>query len=282
MDTLLPSRPSSYYQIIKNSLKLYRSSFLKIFWLSLLVGITAFIPRLLSDFFGQNIFMGMKPLSPYRLWLILLEIIGLTLFIAIIWHMYCVVRKRHEPFIEDISVGIKKVLNVIIAAIIQGLIVAGVIVIFYGVQWLLFRFNLVYNVSPWVVNIVVFVFMLLLALIIYIYTIFIFLIPLIAIENKNAWQALKRSGYLVWNHWWLVFSVQITPWICYVLLLFLIRFIFRVDIHIYLIEQAPHTIWTTILHVIIFTFYVPWVAAILLVQLKDLEIRKHILSQKLK
>lgn len=280
MDTLLPKTPSSYSSIIKSSFRLYRTSFLKVIWLSALLSITAFVPRLLSYAVGQDLLANLAPLSPHRLWFIALEIIGLAFFIGILWHMHCVIRKVHEPLIEDLYVGIRKVLAVFVAALIQGVIIVAVLLATYGLQRLLISQQTAADLSVTMTAIIIALFIFELALIVYIYTLFIFLTPLIATENAGIFAALKKSTSLVWNHWWRVFSVQYTPWITYVFLLAFIRSIFHINLHIYFIQRTPQSIWVTLLHVVIFALFIPWVAAVLLVQLKDLELRKQLIRKK--
>ena len=81
---------------------------------------------------------------------------------------------------------------------------------------------------------------------------------------------------LVWNHWWRVFSVQATPWLCYLFLLFSLKYVLGINIHIYLLGQTSHSVLISLLHLLIFAIFIPWVAAILVVQLKDLELRKSL------
>ena len=102
--------------------------------------------------------------------------------------------------------------------------------------------------------------------------------PLIAIENKGIVAALERSMRLAWNHWLRIFLMQMTPWFCYLIFLSILKFIFRINVHIYFTNTLVHPLWTSVLQMIIFALFIPWVAAILLVQLKDLELRKHIVT----
>src|SRR6266404_3640723 len=108
METILPSHPSSYSQIMRRSFKLYRISFSKIILLSVLVSLTVFSSSILFLIFGKNIFINFSLLSTYRLFMLVVNLIALLLFIGIIWHMQCVIRKVREPFAEDLSIGIKK------------------------------------------------------------------------------------------------------------------------------------------------------------------------------
>ncbi len=92
MDTLLPTQPSSYKELIKNSLKLYRASFSRIIILSFFLSLVVFIPQLLSDIIGQDIFSNLPPFSPHRLWFLVVNLIGITFFIGMLWRMHCVIR----------------------------------------------------------------------------------------------------------------------------------------------------------------------------------------------
>lgn len=279
MDTLLPSHPSSYSRLIKRSVRLYRISFKNIILLSVLLSFTAFIPRLFSYVIGQDIFLNLSPFSPYRLWLVAVEIICLIFFIGIIWRMHCFIINKHEPLAEDLFIGLKKVLYVFIAAVLQSGIVFAVTIIMFGLQILLQNNGLLFNPDWMSIVLTLLVFVGQLALILYFSTLFIFLVPLITIEDKGIVSALKRSAFLVWNHWWRVFSVQITPWLTLFFLLALIRFVLRIDIHIYFVGQGAYSLWISLFQLVMFALYIPWVAALLLVQLKDLELRKHLITQ---
>lgn len=279
METILPSQPSNYKALIKQSLKLYRIGFKRIILLSALLSITAFIPRFLSYIIGQDILLNLPPFSPHRLWFIAVDIASMIFFIGILWRMHCFIRDRHEPLIEDLAKGAKKVFYVIIASLLQGIIIFAIAVITFGLQVLLQTHHLIFNTNISGILLTGAVFIGQLALILYLSTLFIFLIPLITIENKGIIASLERSAFLVWNHWWRVFSVQITPWLTLFFLMALIRFVLHIDIHIYFIEQEHHSLWPTLLQLVIFALFIPWIAALLLVQLKDLELRKHFVTQ---
>ncbi|RDI46545.1 DUF7847 domain-containing protein [Aquicella lusitana] len=276
MDTMLPSQPESYRPLINRSFRLYRASFSKVIWPALILSIVIFIPRLISVIVGQDILATLPAFSPYRLWQILINLVALMLFIAIMWHMYCEARGLHEPLVEDIGKGIRKAVSVFIATIIQSAILFGIAAIMLGIQILLHQYNLLFA-NNWVGIIATSIaFIGQFVLLLYVSVLFIFLVPLIAIEDKGILVALERSVLLAWNHWWRVFSVQLTPWISYIILLFLIRFGLGINIHIFFLQDVPHTIWTSLLHLLIFALFIPWVAALLLVQIKDLELRHEL------
>lgn len=276
MEMLLPYQPESNSRLLKYSFVLYAASFKRVFWLALLLAIITFIPRLLSTAIGQDIFFNIQPFSPYRLWLFLVNVIGLMFFIAILWNMHCITRDVVEPFIEDFVVGLKKVFYVLVATVIQFGVIFIVTALVYGIQIFLHRHNVLFSNSILGIILTFCVLFLPAILILYVETLFVFLVPIIAIENKGIIGAIERSIYLAWNHWWRVFSLQLTPWLCFLIVLFILRYALKLDIHIYFIEYGPHPLWASIVQLIIFALFVPWVAALLIVQIRDLELRKHI------
>lgn len=275
MDTILPSRPLNYIEIIKRSLLLYRHGFSKIVWIALLLSIIVFIPQLLSAIAQQDIFLNLPPLSPHRLWMVLINLVSLAFFVAILWHLYCVARNLHEPLIEDMVMGLKKALLVFIAAIIQSAILFAVTGIIFGLQLLLYQYNVIFSGSIMSVVITGLIFIGQFLLILYMSVLFVFFVPLIAIENKGILTSIEKSVLLAWNHWWRVFSVQLTPWVCYLLLLALLRYGLHSNMNIYFFEPTP-SLWLTLLNILIFALLIPWVAAVLVVQLKELEIRRKV------
>jgi hypothetical protein len=280
METLLPSQPGTYWQLIKASFHLYRVSFSRIILLSFFLAVTVFIPRLLSDFIGQDIFGNLAPFSYERLWLLVIYLAAIMFFIGMIWRMHCVIIGVHERLLEDFGIALKKVLTVLLAYVIEAAIVFAVSMILFGIHILLHQHHLLFYGHPLGLLLTGFIFIGQFILILYVSALFLFLIPIVAIENKGLFSALERSVLLVWNHWWRVFSVQFTPWLVYLALLLVIKYGFKIDVHIFFVEIGKtYSIWTSLLHLVIFALYIPWFTATLLVQLKDLELRKHISSQ---
>jgi hypothetical protein len=109
----------------------------------------------------------------------------------------------------------------------------------------------------------------------YIYYLFYFYLPLILTENEGAFSSLKKSAVLVWRNWWRTCVVQILPWACYLIFLVIVREAFKLNLHIYFIDNYSPTIGITCLQILLFALFIPWPAATLLVQLRDLELRKN-------
>ena len=278
MELILPKQPETYLQLLRRSIVLYRLSFRKIVPFAFLLSLTVFIPRLIAYTTGQDIFLTMTFFSPHHLWLMAINLTGLFLFIAIIWHMHCVIVNQHEPMIQDIQIALKKIFYVFIASILQALILVAVIAIAYGMQLLVPFIYASIGKSMFGLLTLICIFFAESFIILYAATLFIFIVPLIAIENKGIISALERSILLVWNHWLRTIVMQMTPWVCFILLLSIMKFILRLDIHIYFSNQVSHPLWVTLLQLVVFALFIPWVAAVLMVQLKDLELRKHILT----
>lgn len=280
MESFLPSTTQSNRQLLWQSLVLYRVAFLKVIIFSALLSIVTFIPRLIADAIGQDIFVNLAPLSYHRLWFLVIDLTSFIFFIAILWHMFCTMRGKHEPFIEDFSVGLKELAYVFIAALLQSALVFAFGLIVYGLLILLHHLQLLFINSLLGIILTTAIFLGQFILLLYVSTLFIFLIPIIAIEKKDILIALEKSITLVWNHWWRVFSVQITPWIFYTLLLIVLKYVINIDIHIYFTPKENDALWTTIINIALFALFVPWVAALLLMQLKDLELRKKLVPKR--
>jgi hypothetical protein len=274
METLIPATPAPHRELLKRSFTLYRASFRRVFLLALLLSLAVFAPRLIAYFIGKKFFTDLAPFSPQRLWFILIELISMLLMVGIFWHINGVLHQHKERLMADVRVGIRKVLWVFIATIIHSAIVLTVASLIYILLIFLFEYRLISIESTGTLLFSILIFFGQFLLLLYVTTLFIFLVPLIAIENKGIFPAIEKSVSLVWNHWWRVFSLQIIPWISYLALLIVLRYIFLINIHIYFVEEGNLYLPVIILHIFIFALFVPWVAAVNLLQLKDLEQRK--------
>jgi membrane-anchored glycerophosphoryl diester phosphodiesterase (GDPDase) len=119
-----------------------------------------------------------------------------------------------------------------------------------------------------------------LVLLFYISTLFIFSMPLIAIENKGIFKSLQQSAALTWNHWWRTFSLQVTPFIVCIIVAAIIQIITKIPINFDFTIDQSLLISSSILRIVLYTVFVPWFACTLLLQLKDLELRKSLAQQR--
>ena len=276
MEISLPTKPENYRPLIKRSLKLYRLGFRHVILFALCLAIIAFIPRYIAVAIGQESFFPIPTFSFYRLLLLLINIAALPFFIAIIWHMHCLLRKRHETLNEDLKKGVHYLLQVFLAIILQTILLLAVALTFMGLHKFFLHDFLLMTENLWGTLLISIFFIINFLLLIYIETLFVFFLPLIVIERRGIISAIKNSALLVWNHWWRTFSVQATPWVVYVCILLFLKWLLGINVHVYFLEDYPHQWWEAILNTLLFALLIPWSADLLLLQLKDLEIRKKL------
>jgi len=278
MASLISKKPETYLQLLRRSGRLYADTFFKVLLLAFLLSIVTFIPRLISVMVGQDLFLNLPLVSLRRLWLLLVDIVSLFFFIAILWRLYCHEYARDEPIGEDMATSLQKTPRVIVAALIQFGFLLLVALTVWGISLLITHTPLGPTLNYENLAVISIMFILQTLFVFYIYILLYFYAPLIANENNGIIASLKRSATLVWGNWWRTFLLQITPWFCYFLLLILIRFLIGIDIHIYYMSNMLETFAATILNIILFAFFIPWVAAVMVVQLRDLELRKKAAS----
>lgn len=278
MDTILPARALSYGEIFINSFKLYKASFVRVIMLSLVIAFITFVPRFTAIAIGHDIFRTPTIFSPIKLFLILIDLIGLIFFVGILWRMHCVNEGKNEPLKEDLGMGASKVISAFIAGIVQIVWVFAVIAFIFLMHVLLHKYELLFLKTTPGILFTILIFFLEFLIIMYCSMLFVFMLPIIAVENKGVIRALEGSVQLVWDHWWKVFTVQITPWISYLFLLSILRYLLHIDLHIYFLPVGGLSLTATSINLILFIFFIPWITAVLIVQLQDLEYRKKLLS----
>lgn len=272
--TDLKKTPETNQTLLKSSLFLYRRSFSKVFIFAFLLAIVVFIPRLIADALGYDYLANTSILHVSRIGIIAINIIASMLFIAIVWDIYCVSRHKAERLSEDIKVGAQRFIFVFIAAFIESAILFVIIAAFYGIQLILHYYHLLFRADFLHLLLTLLIFSGQFLLLLYISTLFYFFMPLIVLEKKGIVAALEKSAALVWNNWWRTISLQLTPWICYLIVLICIRNLLGVNVNIYFMNPLQYDYWSTIVNLVIFAFFIPWFGALLVVQLKDLELRK--------
>lgn len=283
MNISLSEAPESYSRLLLRSLRLYVASFFRVFFLSLILSFIVFIPRLYSEFLGQNLFSTLPVTSPQRLWLTLIDFASLIFFTGVLWRIHCFMTNAHESMVDDIKISLKKFPYILIAGILQNIVFILIFIIymatmfFYGMfhqnaltteHWYfdLFKQNYLFLLS----------FLIPVAAFFYMFFEFYFYLPIILLENQGIISSLKKSVILVWKNWWKVFLLQITPWLIYLICLVIIKNVFKISIHIYYVEpDIEYTIPATLFHLVFFAIFIPFVATTMMVQLKDLELRKR-------
>lgn len=276
MDTFLPTQPESNKSLLKRSLSLYAASFSHVILLALILAFITFIPRFLFDLYGRDFLLSTQFWSWARVWLTILNLVDFILIIAIFWRLHCVNRGYHEPFIQDVGKGVRKTIYVFIAAVVTNAVVYGVTMLTWLATKTLHEHSLLLADSRLSFVLTVLLVVAQTFILLYLTALFLFILPVIAIEDKGILGGIKRSISLVWNHWWRVFTLQIVPWFCFFITLILLRFILLTNMRLTFLERLPEPLWVTLMKMVLFGFFVPWVCALILVQLRDLELRKQI------
>lgn len=276
MEKFILKEPASYGQLIRFSLQVYRRSFNKVLLFSVFLSLIIFLPRLIGDITQTDLFFMKSIFDPKRLWFLLVDFLALILLVAILWDIHCLLFGIKDPIIQDFKMGLRKFLYVLVASFIQAILVFASLFIVYGFQTIIQQSNHFVMQGIWGTTFIALIFGLQIAFIVYVATLFIFYIPIIATENKGIFNALERSISLVWNHWWRTLSVQLTPWFYYAIVLLVLKYVLGLNVHFYFTERREYNFQITVLHFVVFTFFIPWIASVLLVQLHDLELRKKL------
>jgi hypothetical protein len=279
MQVALATQPESIDRLVWRSLKLYVKGLPRVFFFSLVLSIIVFIPRLSALIYAKEFKLSLITQSTQVCWLILIEIGVLFIFTSMLWRIRCVLYQEHESIFSDMKIAIKKLPLVLAAAFIQIAFFAILMTIAFVFGFYLTQYEMM--ASAVMQSQITFFAAALLALnfwfIIYVYYLVIFYLPLILTEDKGIIASLKQSIFLVWSKWWRTFLFLLIPWFFYVVGLIIIRKMFNVDLHIYFIEPVIQSTWPAVItHILIFAIFVPWVASALLIQLRDLELRKKV------
>lgn len=269
------TQPETAKQLFIRSLQLYRFAFSHVIILALILATASFIPRLLAIAIGQDVFATLPTLSPQRLWLVLLDLVGLVFLTAILWRMQCLITGIHETIQNDISVALRKLPYIVVTVMIQSTIFLLILLTTITFYSYLQQQNLLVNPNAFTIMMVILPWFLQIMINIYIAISFLFYLPLILTENKGIISSLMESAHLVWGKWWRTLRIQITPWVFYLITLLLLKFGAGLNIHIYFFHPTAQSLPATVFHIIVFALFVPWIAATLLVQLRDLELRKN-------
>lgn len=267
-------KPETIMQQSIRSMRLYFKAFLHVFFFAFLLSIVVFIPRILTLFTNQDLY----PTTFFawsNLLILLVDIGALILFTSMLWRIKCRITERHESFIDDLMVALKKTPQILVAVVIQVFVIILLNLAALGIYMLAEQHALLTSEAKiyWLVS---GVFFLQSIALLYLYFLFFFYLALILTEDQTAFSALKKSVMLVWKNWWRTFLVQCLPWLVYFILLIIIRDILHIDINLYFFQMPEVTIMIVLLQLILFALFIPWPAATMLVQLRDLELRKNI------
>ncbi len=271
------TRPESYFELVYRSFNLYKNSLKRTFWLALVFSLIIFIPRLIAIQLGfaMNL-LDFSRFNPYQWLFILIYLLSIWLFAAIYWRMRCVALNKHETFIDDLKKGAKKVFYLLGAALLVLALAYLLAAFILLCRQLALYFGLLNRAD--LLSDLIFCAVLLAPVIMafYVTMLFVFYFPLIVIENDRIFFALKQSASLVVGHVWRTFSLQMTPWICYFITILVIKLFFQLSFHLYFFPLDEIPSYPAVgLQLLLLALFIPWSVAAMIVQLRDLELRKE-------
>jgi len=267
----LATTPQSNTRLFMRGLKLYFASFKHVIGLALLFSMIVYIPQFIAITQGLSLFGLAILLGFYNLFFIVVEIISIFVFIAILWRIRCVITNEHESIFDDFKIASKKILLIIGVGLVETLI----LVLFLFLLFTLPKFNFLNNPNSVTFNAALIFSIAYFAIVVYIFFALIFSVPLILTENKGLFAALKKSYRLVWGNWWKVALLLITPTLLYFITLNIIQSIFSTSLTITFAEAYNYKdLLILIINVLWIALFVPLQGALLLLQLRDLELRE--------
>jgi len=276
------TRPESYSELITRSLRLYKTGLPSVFLFALLASMVVFIPRLISVAVGQNVFLTTTKVNQVALLYLAMYLSLLWFTAAILWGLNCIERNNHKNFIVDFEMAGKRILYVFGAALCFLFIITLIGLFAFSLNKI-FWFWKLFSYDKYLASFLLFIVLFgQFAFTVWMVTLFYFYFPLIVIEHDGIFLAFKQSAQLVKNQVGKTLALQLTPWIVYIIALVLVRIIFKVNLNVYFMPKDPvSTLYPTLLHIFILAFFIPWECSMILVQLRDLELRKiTVLPQK--
>lgn len=272
----LSSHPETNLQLLRRSLALYQKVFFRVFLYSLFLAIVAFIPRLVTIITSKPTIFDISHFEIKNLWIILIEFIALVFFTAELWRIRCVVVDEKESMRDDIKIALKKIPYILACSFIQVCLLMAInFMVSLGMEYIIHDQNSLILIDLTRQILLAILIFIQVVAIFYILFAFYFYVPIIVVENKGVFAALQKSVALVWTNWWRTFLIQITPWAVFVLTLRLLQIFTPLRIRIYFLStvQTPDFL-ATIITILIFACFITWAASLLILQLRDLELRK--------
>lgn len=269
----LATTPQSNTRLFMRGLKLYIASFKHVIGLALLFSMIIFIPECVAITRGVSLLELPQSFYLYNLFFIFVEVAALFVFIALLWRMRCIVTNQHESILDDFKVASTKILLILGVGLIYLLILG--LVMFFLVM--LPAVSFLRDPSIASINVALVFSFLFFCIIVYFSYTFIFSLPLILTENKGIIAALKKSFFLVWGNWWRVALLLIIPTLGYFILLFVIQSVFTISLSMLYVQPYDFkALLILAMNIMLIALFVPLEGALLLLQLRDLELRKQV------
>lgn len=275
MSFSLATAPETIEKQFLRSFRLYRSSFLHTLIFSFIFAAIVFLPHYIFIITGFHVFAVTDFLDPRKFLFLLIDIFALFFFTSMLWRIHCVINQSGETLLDDLSKAVKKLPFIVAAALLQSIIIFIIHFLTIGFLFLLMETMLLPPQTTTTGFVLTSAILIIQALaVFYVIFLFYFYLALIVTENRSIIESLKRSATLVFGNWWRVICVQLLPWISFFLAFMIIRGIFALETSSFFFDITHATWQSTFVHMLCFALFAPWIASAMLVQLKDLELRK--------
>ncbi|MDH3694181.1 MAG: hypothetical protein OER96_06375 [Gammaproteobacteria bacterium] len=249
--------PQTIGKVLDNAFRLYKASFKEAVLFSFLYASIVSMPEIIFALIPGDVpELGPTATSIYWIVFVIALTIGVVFYNGFFFRMHCVAAEEESSNATALNVGLQKLLPIFIATVFC------VIAVLLG---------LVLLIVPGVI--------LMVSLILY--------SALIIVDNEKILSSLKRSHKLVWKNWWRTTVVFFVPFIVMVVFSMAIGAIVLLGVGMIMgpfsdsaTAFQAHGYQAIILisvlgNTIIYTFTMPLLAAVMLIQTNDLKLRKQ-------
>ncbi len=244
----LPSEPLPIGKVLDHGFRLFTESFSRIVPIAFLIAVVGILPNLMVPWLGSEnpedmgaVFTVLTPLLPIYL------LIMVWLYGSLIYRLGAVMYDRDSSLGTSFMVGLKKMLPLLVAGLLFGLLVmVGMIAL----------------IIPGII----------LSLTLFFYA------PLIVMDDEPIFSSLSRSHKLVWGNWWRTAAVFSIPLLIFMGLLAMAGLVIAVTQGAMVgAELSMETIdWIAqMVNFVVTIFLAPLFYAIMMAQYHDLKLRKE-------
>jgi hypothetical protein len=243
----MPDSPQSIGKVLDSGFRLFAYSFKHVFFLVLIAAVAIALPNMIFGNTTDPQVMA-QSVGPMLAMLLVGWLVFLVFYNAVFYRMNALADDRDAGAGEAIGAGLRKMLPVLGAGILFSLavMVGSLLLLIPGV-------------------------ILMVSLILY--------VPLIVCDDEGVFSALRTSHNLVWGDWWRTTAVFLVPFVVYIVVYMAVAMIVGAVAGASAVTsgEVGDSVYTMInvAMVVISVIAYPFFAAIMLVQLNDLKLRKR-------
>lgn len=246
----LASQPQSIGKVLDNAFRLFVSCFKSVALLALIAVLAAVLPAMFMQqaVTGDPASISGTGMGMFFTVYLIGMLISLVLYNALFYKVNSIARDNPVGYGQAVGVGLRKLLPVIAAVLlyILAVMVGSILLLVPGI-------------------------ILMLSLVFY--------MPLIVCDNQGPITALKTSHRLVWGNWWRTMTVFLAPAFIYLVIYMTAGIVVGIMAGVSvssgdadIIDSA--NLYMNLLTIIVSIFAYPFFAALFIVQIHDLKLRK--------